>query len=108
MIILRKNCLAKYLVMKKKWENYISRMKRIYNIIFETRELEEIRVDYYAARWISKEELKRLMKYEIDQLTDILIKEKENSKILFENFNLATMRNSYEVEEKTVRSGRKY
>jgi hypothetical protein len=100
--------LAKYLVMKKKWENYISKIKRIYNIIFETRDLEEIRADYYAAKWISKEELRRLMKYEIEQLTNLLIAEKDSSKILFENFNLATMRNSFDIEEKTIKSGRKY
>ena len=92
--------------MKPQWKTYFSKAKRIYEIFFEHRDLELIRKDYYSGLWISKDELKKLMVYEISQLTILYKKEQEDRQQLMAHFNLATMRSYYEAEEKTVKSGR--
>ncbi len=92
--------------MKNKTQAFFLELKRRYNIIFETRDLETIRKDFYAEKWISKEELGRLFVSEMEQITQWALREQADKNAILENFNLATMRIHYENEEKLVKSGR--
>lgn len=92
--------------MKNKIRIFFLELKRRYIIIFETRDLETIRKDYYDRQWISKEELGRLFVYEVEQLTAWALRERSDKNAVIEGFNLATMRVHYENEERLVKSGR--
>jgi hypothetical protein len=92
--------------MKIRLKNFLAELRRRYIIIFETRDLETIRKDYYDRQWISKEELGRLFVYEVEQLTAWALRERADKNAVIEGFNLATMRNHYENEERLVKSGR--
>jgi hypothetical protein len=92
--------------MKQHLKNFLVEFKRRWSIIFETRELEIIRQDFYDKKWISKEETVRLMEYEIQQLTEWALKERKDKDIILENFNMSMMNAYYMAEEKTVKSGR--
>ncbi len=93
--------------MKVHLKNYLPKIKRIYHIIFENRELETIRSDFYNDLWISKKELQRLFQYEIDQLVQWAVRERDDKNLLLSHFNIGTMRAYYELEERTPKSGKK-
>lgn len=92
--------------MRIRLKNFFLELKRRYNIIFETRDLETIRKDYYTEKWISKEELGRLFVSEMTEVTQWALREQADKNAILENFNLATMRIHYENEERLVKSGR--
>lgn len=92
--------------MKLLWKTYFAKVKRIYEIFFEHRDLEIIRKDYYSDQWISKNEMHKLMVYEITQLMQLLHREREDRQQLMSHFNLATMGAFYEAEDKLIKSGR--
>ena len=81
-----------YQILKNKlnsgWKTFLAESIRRYNIIFETRDIEIIRKDYFKFKWISKEELIRLLNYEEEQFIiqyDILKKDKID---LMNGFNM--------------------
>lgn len=92
--------------MKTQLQNYLVELRRRFNIIFETRDLEIIRSDFYTQKWISKEEMRRLFFSEIEQVTQWALREREEKNSLMENFRLGTMQSYYEAEEKLIKSGR--
>jgi hypothetical protein len=92
--------------MKTRLQNYLVEFRRRFNIIFESRDLEIIRSDFYTQKWISKEEMRRLFVSEIEQVTQWALREREEKNSLLENFRLATMQSYYEAEEKLIKSGR--
>lgn len=92
--------------MKTRLQNYLVELRRRFNIIFETRDLETIRSDFYTQKWISKEEMRRLFVSEIEQVTQWALRERAEKNSLLENFRLGTMQSYYEAEEKLIKSGR--
>lgn len=62
---------------------------RRYNIIFNTRNIEDISGDYYSDKWISKEELHRLFVHEKEYLMKQYARAKDEYVLLFDNFNAA-------------------
>jgi len=86
--------------MKQRLKNYLVNIKRIYNIIFENRDLTDIQNDYYLNKWISKSELEKLFEFEKIQLLEAY-KEKEQESIdLLKSFNMNSLSNYEALERK--------
>jgi hypothetical protein len=85
--------------MKIQWKIYLVKLKRIYSSIFEQRDIEVIRQDYYNGQWISKAELHRLFEQEKEELAKIAVTAQKDYSDLLSGFNLNAMRN-YEMLEK--------
>lgn len=85
--------------MKQRLKTYLDNIKRIYNIIFEDREIHLIQDDYYEHRWISKSELEKLFEYEKVQLLNAYREKEQEYHDLLEGFNLHTL-SSYEALER--------
>lgn len=49
------------------WKTFLVNSKRIYDILFNVRDIETVRKDYFSKKWISKNELMRLIDYEEKQ-----------------------------------------
>lgn len=87
-------------------KHFFKKLKRIYEIYFENRDIEIIREDFYSGKFVSKEEMRILFASELKYLTDLVLFERDNYNKLFENFRIGTMGAYYAAEEKTVKSGR--
>ena len=85
--------------MKTQWKIYLVKLKRIYSSIFEQRDIEVIRRDYYNELWISKTELHRLFEQEKEELAKMAVAAQKDYSDLVAGFNLNAMRN-YEMLEK--------
>ncbi len=81
------------------WKIYLAKFKRTYSSIFEERNIDIIRQDYYNNLWISKAELSKLFKYETAELANTAINAQNEYKDLLSGFNLNAMQN-YEILEK--------
>lgn len=76
---------------------FLNNCKRLYNIIFETRKIEEIQEDYYNHLWISKAEQIRLHEYEKEMMAIEILRLKDDYNHLLDGFKLATHRNYLEM-----------
>lgn len=74
--------------------------KRRYAIIFETREIEEIRKDYFSGKWISKAELEILLNYEESQFIEEYNRLKKDYNDLLTSFNMNALSNYQLLERK--------
>lgn len=83
---------------------YFEELKRIYNIIFENRPVDDIRKDYYNNKWISKSELEKLLTYETTELTKMVLVEREMYNSLLEGFNLSAMKNAQIYETRALQA----
>ncbi len=89
--------------MKQQLKNFSHNLRRWYRIIFEHRDLNEIRDDYYAGRWISKSELDKIHRADAIEFLKILEKERADRQELINRFN-STIDNLYlEAENKVLR-----
>lgn len=85
---------------KSRWTNYLAEIKRKYYIIFETRNIEEVRKDYFSGKWISKNELERLVEYEESQFIKEYEKLKNDYNDLLKSFNMNALSNYALLERK--------
>ena len=85
--------------MKQHWKNFLVNVIRVYNIIFETRKLEDIQNDYYANKWISKEEMQKMFEFEKVELVKLLTEKEVEHNLLLSNFNMNSLA-SYELLER--------
>jgi hypothetical protein len=74
------------------WKTFLNEMKRIYNIIFENRPIDDIRNDFYSNKWISKHEKIILLEDEKEFLMQQALRYKNDYDLLMNNFNLMTQR----------------
>lgn len=79
--------------MKSRWTIFLAECVRIYHIIFETRDIEIIRKDFYAHKWISKSELLILKEYEIREFIKEYEQLRNQYKDLLGGFNLNALSN---------------
>jgi len=86
----------------KTWKNCLIELKRIYNILFEIRDIQTVRSDFFDKKWISKSELERLFLYETEELAKMVIREQENYNFLLEGFNLSAEKNARIFESKAI------
>lgn len=91
--------------MKHLWKTSLDKIQlikqeciRIYNIIFEFREIDIIRSDYLTHKWISKKEIELLFNTDINLLGEKYLASLQDYNDLLEGFNLNAMRN-YELLE---------
>lgn len=94
---------GKYQTLKSKWNSlwkiFLDETKRRYNIIFEERDIQNIRNDYLDYKWISKEELHRLKEWETSQFIMMYNELKGQYQDLLSNFNMNALSN-YELLER--------
>jgi hypothetical protein len=81
------------------WKKFLVKIKRLYNIIFNRRNIEEIRNDYFNNRWISKEELIILLEYEEKQFIENYTRLQNQYNDLLSSFNMNSLSN-YELLER--------
>lgn len=81
-------------------KNFLVKLKRIYDILFNTRDVEEIRQDYFSNKWISKEELIRLLEYEETQFIKTYSELQNQYNDLLKYFNMNSLSNYYLLERK--------
>lgn len=86
--------------LKSHLKNFLVELKRRYFCIFETRNIEEIRSDYFNKKWISKEELFRLLEYEEQQFIREykLLSDQMNDTLSY--FNMNSLANYQLLERK--------
>lgn len=80
--------------------------KRRWEIIFETRSIENIREDYLNYKWISKEELIRLKEWETEQFILEYTTLKNQYVDVLNYFNLNTL-SHYQLLERKVQGSLK-
>lgn len=81
-------------------KNFLVKLKRIYDILFNTRDVEEIRQDYFNNKWISKEELIRLLEYEETQFIKTYSELQNQYNDLLKYFNMNSLSNYSLLERK--------
>lgn len=81
-------------------KNFLVKLKRIYDILFNTRDVEEIRQDYFNNKWISKEELVRLLEYEETQFIKTYSELQNQYNDLLKYFNMNSLSNYSLLERK--------
>jgi len=86
--------------MKSRWKTFLDKTKRLYYIIFDKREIEEIRKDYFEERWISKEELVRLLEYEEKQFIENYSTLQKEYNDMLSYFNMNALSNYTLLERK--------
>ena len=83
------------------WQNFLAESKRIFSIYFDDRDIEKIRLDYFSHKWISREELIRLIDYEEQQFIEQYSKIQKDYHDLLSSFNLNALSN-YELLERKM------
>jgi hypothetical protein len=86
--------------LKSLWKNYSVETKRIYNIIFEERDIENVRKDYFDNKWISKSELLRLIEHEEKSFIKEYDRLKQEYNDLLNSFNMNALANYSLLERK--------
>lgn len=86
--------------MKSRWKTFLDKTKRFYHIIFDEREIEEIRKDYFDGLWISKEELIRLLEYEEQQFIENYKNLQKDYNDMLSYFNMNSLSNYSLLERK--------
>lgn len=86
--------------MKSRWTTFLVEAKRRYDIIFNTREIETVREDYFSGKWISKEELERLLEYEETQFIERYSYLQQEYTDLLQYFNMNALSNYSLLERK--------
>jgi hypothetical protein len=86
--------------MKFLWKTYLVKIKRYYNIIFNTRDIEIIRSDYFDKKWISKEEMHRLIEHEEKSFIRVYGELQTQYQDLLQFFNTYSPRNIQETYKK--------
>ena len=81
-------------------KTFLVKLKRIYDILFNTRDVEEIRQDYFNNKWISKEELIRLLEYEETQFIKTYSELQNQYNDLLKYFNMNSLSNYSLLERK--------
>ena len=82
------------------WTNFSSKAARIYDIIFNTRDIEQVRIDYFEHKWISKEELARLLEHEEQQFVAAYGMLQAQYNDLLSSFSMNAMSNYSLLERK--------
>lgn len=85
--------------MKFRWKTFLDKTKRFYNIVFNKRDIENIREDYFNGLWISKEELIRLLDYEEKQFIENYSNLKKDYNDMLSYFNMNSLA-SYSLLER--------
>lgn len=86
--------------MKFRWKTFLDKTKRFYNIIFNERDIEQIREDYFNNLWISKEELSRLLEYEEKQFIENYTNLQKDYNDMLSYFNMNSLSNYALLERK--------
>ena len=86
--------------MKFRWKTFLDKTKRFYNIIFNERDIEQIREDYFNNLWISKEELSRLLEYEEKQFVENYSNLQKDYNDMLSYFNMNSLANYSLLERK--------
>lgn len=86
--------------MKSRWKTFLDNSKRFYNIIFNERDIEQIREDYFNNLWISKEELIRLLEYEEKQFIENYTNLQKDYNDMLSYFNMNSLANYSLLERK--------
>jgi hypothetical protein len=86
--------------MKSHWKNFSVKIKRLYNIFFNTRDIEIIRQDYFSGKWISKEEVLRLLESEERQFIKSYNEVKSQYDDVLRYFNMNALSNYSHLEHK--------
>lgn len=86
--------------MKFRWKTFLDKTKRFYNIIFNERDIEQIREDYFNGLWISKEELSRLLEYEEKQFIENYSNLQKDYNDMLSYFNMNSLSNYALLERK--------
>lgn len=86
--------------MKSHWKTFLDKTKRFYHIIFDERDIEQIRKDYFEERWISKEELVRLLEYEEKQFIENYSTLQKEYNDMLSYFNMNALSNYTLLERK--------
>lgn len=86
--------------MKSRLKIFFLTLKRLYSIIFNTRDIEKIREDYFNNLWISKEELGRLLEYEESQFVKAYSELQSQYNDVLRYFNMNSLSNYALLERK--------
>ena len=86
--------------MKQRLKTCLDNIKRLYNIIFENRELTTIQDDYHLNKWISKSELEKLFEFEKMQLLQAYKEKEQEFQDLMRSFNMNSLSNYEALERK--------
>lgn len=86
--------------LQSRWKMFSAKTRRLYSIIFDTRDIEIVRQDYFAHRWISKEELVRLLEYEEQQFIQSYTALQQQHNDLLNSFSMNAMANYSLLERK--------
>lgn len=86
--------------MNFQWKTFLVNLKRIYNIIFNDRDIEQIRKDYFDNLWISKSELCRLLEYEENQFINNYSQLQNQYNDMLKYFNMNSLSNYRLLERK--------
>lgn len=86
--------------MKSHLKNILTKCSRIYNIIFNDRDIENIRKDYFDNKWISKSELIRLLEYEESQFIKTYSDLQQQYNDVLKYFNMNSLSNYVLLERK--------
>lgn len=86
--------------MKSRWKTFLDKTKRFYHIVFDERDIEEIRKDYFDGLWISKEELTRLLEYEEKQFVEAYHSLQKEYTDMLSYFNMNALSNYTLLERK--------
>jgi hypothetical protein len=85
------------------WKTFLDNAKRIYDILFNIRDIEVIRSDYFSKKWISKNELIRLLDYEEKQFVIAYTQLQKEHVDMLSSFNMNSLSN-YELLERKYQS----
>lgn len=85
------------------WKTFLDNAKRIYDILFNIRDIEVIRSDYFSKKWISKNELIRLIDYEEKQFVIAYTQLHKDHVDMLNSFNMNSLSN-YELLERKYQS----
>lgn len=80
-------------------KTFLDKSKRVYDILFNIRDIETIRNDYFSKKWISKSELIRLIDYEEKQFVIAYSQLHKEHVDMLSSFNINSMSN-YELLER--------
>lgn len=86
--------------MNFQWKTFLIKAKRIYNIIFNDRDVEQIRKDYFDNLWISKNELYRLLEYEESEFINNYSRLQNQYNDMLKYFNMNSLSNYALLERK--------
>jgi len=82
------------------WKTFLVKIKRYYDIIFNIRDIEVVREDYFSKKWISKEEMHRLIEHEEKSFIQVYSELQTQYQDLLQFFNTYSLRNIQETYKK--------